>query len=253
MIQAIIIDDEQLAVDTLSWQLREFCPEIEIVGQFINPRLAFEWLQENQVKLCFLDIDMPEMSGFDFLTLWPMPPFEVIFTTAYDAFAIRAFKVSAFDYLLKPIDEEELVRSVQKFQSRQQPSRLVDQLSLLMQNIQPASSQYPDRIALSTLEGIHLVNVAEIVRLEADKNYTTFMFDERAPIVISKSIKEAEQLLSPQQFFRVHQSHTVCLAKIARYQRGTGGSLTMTNADEVPVSRYKKEALLEKLSFPGKA
>jgi two-component system LytT family response regulator len=245
-ITAIIIDDEQLAIETLSWQLKEFCPAIHLLNSFTNPIHAQQFLQNNEVDLCFLDIDMPEMNGFEFLQFWTKPPFDIIFTTAYSEFAIKAFKVAAFDYLLKPIDEEELLQTIHKYQNQQQGKRLQDQLSLLYQQLHTPSS-FSDRIALSTQEGVYMIAVKNIIRLEADNNYTTVIIEDRSPIVLSKTLKEVESLLDPTIFLRVHQSHTIQLSKIEIYHRGRGGSLRMSNDDIVPVSKQKKEQLLDRL------
>lgn len=241
-INALIIDDEQLAIDTLKWQIKEFCPSIRILETFTNPTLAHQFLEKNKINLCFLDIDMPEMSGFEFLRLWQKLPFDVIFTTAYSEFAIKAFKVSAFDYLLKPIDEEELVLTIEKYQTKNSTESLPEQLNLLINQLQKPTS-YSSRVALPSTEGIHILDVATIIRLEADKNYTT-VYTKTEKIIVCKSLIEVEKSLNPKQFFRIHQSHSINVEKISMYHRGRGGSISLTNGDKLPVSKYKKEALL---------
>lgn len=250
-IKAIILDDEQLAIDTLIWQINNYCQEINIVGTFTNPLEAQKYIYANPIDLCFLDIDMPEMTGFEFIDLWDITPFDIIFTTAYSEHAIRAFKVSALDYLLKPIDEEELETALEKYTSSFKSPKTQDtndQIKLLLNQLSNQEA-YAERIALPTSEGVHFAHVKDILRLEADKNYTTVYFDEASPILLSKTLKEVEQLLDPERFFRVHQSHTIDLQKISIYHRGTGGSITMTNGDIIPVSKYRKTDLLRLMNI----
>lgn len=248
-IKCIILDDEQLAIDTLKWQLQEFCDGIEILNTFTNPYDAQSYLQSHQIDLCFLDIDMPEMSGFDFLKFWGNdPPFNVIFATAYSEFAIQAFKVSALDYLLKPIDEEDLVQTIQKYQKQNITSTLNDQVSILLSQIN-SPKDYSERIALPTSEGVHLVNTSDINRLEADNNYTTVFLNSSQSILVSKTLKDVEKALDPGIFFRIHQSHTINLNKVKLYQRGRGGSVTLIDGALLPVSKNRKEDLLNKLGL----
>ena len=246
----MLIDDEELAIATLVWQLEEFCPEVEVVKTFTSPSVAYDYLAVNSgIDLCFLDIDMPEMSGFEFLRKWEQgPPFDVVFATAYNEFAIKAFKVSAFDYLLKPIDEEELVGTIQKYAQKIASSDLTSKLDFLYQQLNlPSQKNYAIRISLPTREGIHLVNTDKIIRLEAFKNYTSVYAEGKSTIVVSKTIKDMEKLLDPTTFIRVHQSHVVNWQKISTYQRGQGGSLTLEDGTVIPVSKNKKHLVLEKL------
>ena len=248
-IKCLIIDDEQLAIDTLKWQLQEFCKGIEILDTFTNPHEAQSFLNTNEVDLCFLDIDMPEMSGFEFLDLWKNnPPFDVIFATAYSEYAIQAFKVSALDYLLKPIDEEDLVQTIEKYQKQSKSNAINDQLTLLLNQIQ-SPKNYSNRIALPTLEGVHLVNTSDINRLEADNNYTTVFLDSSHSVLVSKTLKEVEKVLDPDTFFRIHQSHTINLTKVKLYQRGRGGNVTLIDGSLLPVSKNRKDDLLKKLGL----
>lgn len=249
-IKTVLVDDEELAIASLKWQMEEFCPQVEIVATFTSPRLAFNFLEDRKdIQLCFLDIDMPEMSGFDFLKLWEKPPpFDVIFATAYNEFAIKAFKVSAFDYLLKPIDEEELMNTIQKFNNKLEKSDWNKKINLLYQSLNQTTS-YPDRISLATREGVHLVSVDQIIHLEAYKNYTSVYLQQQGTIVVSKTIKDIEQLLDPTVFVRVHQSHIVNWQQVSTYQRGQNGSLVLTNGKQIPVSKQKKNIVLSRI-FP---
>lgn len=244
----IIIDDEQLAIDTLEWQIKEFCKELEIKASFTDPTAAIDYLDNNTVDLCFLDIDMPEMSGFTFLTHWDGdPPFAFIFTTAYSQYAIEAFKVSAFHYLLKPIDEDDLVSTIEKYRKQSQTKSVRGQLEIMMEQLQKPKS-YASRIALPTIEGIHMVNVIDIIRLEADNNYTTIYTSDEC-LIVSRTLKDIDALLDPKRFVRIHQSHTIDIQKVKLYQRGRGGSVILIDGTTLPVSKGKKERLLEGLGL----
>lgn len=245
-IRCIVIDDEQLAIDSLLWQLNEFTQGLEVVSTFTNPREAQVYLSTHSIDLCFLDVDMPEMSGFDFLSKWAgSPPFDIIFTTAYSEYAVRAFKVSAIDYLLKPIDEEDLAATIAKYQQGKSPA-IADQLALMMEQLQsPATS--PGRIALPTAEGIHMVSMDDILHLEADNNYTTVYLSGGRTIMLSRTLKDMDSLLDARHFFRIHQSHTIHLAQVKLYQRGRGGSVTLLDGTVLPVSKTRKEAFLKVL------
>jgi len=248
-ITCIILDDEQLAIDTLNWQVEEFLEGIDVKATFTNPKKAIEYIQSNEIELCFLDIDMPEMTGFEFLKTWNyQPPFDFIFTTAYSQYAIDAFKVSAFNYLLKPIDEEDLVTTIKKYKEQKKSTSVSEQLSILMHQIKKPES-FPKRIALPTLEGIHMVDPENIVRLEADNNYTSIHLIDNRTIIVSKTLKEIDSMLDPSRYFRIHQSHTIDVQKIKMYQRGRGGSVTMKDGTLLPVSKNKKEALLSLLGL----
>lgn len=247
MIKSIIVDDEQLAIDTLTWQLKEFCSSIEVVATFTNPEEALRFIEANNFDVCFLDIDMPEMNGFEMIEKLSAISFDIIFTTAYNEYAIKAFKVSAFDYLLKPIDEDELVATMTKYQNQSlAATNNADKFELLLSQI-TAQSEYTDRIALSTQEGLHFIKVDEIIRLESFKNYTTLHLVDKSPVVVSKTLKDVELLLNPKYFYRVHKSHTVHLRMVEMYIRGVGGSLKLINGDLVPVSKRKKDELLRLL------
>ena len=242
LITAVLIDDEQLALDTLRWQLGEFCPEVEVKATFRNPREAVSYLNRYSPDICFLDVDMPEMNGFEMLKKLEKRPEEVVFVTAYSEYAIRAFKVSAFDYLLKPIDEEELLATINNY-LEQRKGRLEDRLEILMSQMTEVPKE-PEKIALSTSEGLHIVKQSGIIHLEAERNYTTVHQEGRGPLIISKTLKDVEKLLNPQHFVRIHQSHTINLSKVEIYHKGRGGSVTMSNGDTLPVSKDKKESFL---------
>ncbi len=258
-IKCIILDDEKLAIDTLKWQLKEFCDGIEIIETFTNPVIATDFLKNNQIKIdiCFLDIEMPEMNGFEFLNEWKNStiPFDVIFTTAYNEFAVQAFRANACDYLLKPIDEDDLMDSIQnyreKYHNHKDKENLANQIQTLAKQLNyNLYNLSKEKISLPTSEGIHIVPLHTIIRLEADKNYTHIFCKENKKILISKTIKELEINLNPSLFVRIHQSHIVNLDCIMMYKKGkNGGSIILEDDTLLPVSKARKEDLIKKLGL----
>ncbi len=244
-IKCIILDDEKLAIDTLKWQLKEFCDKIEIVESFTNPVAATDFLKNNQTQIdvCFLDIEMPEMNGFEFLNQWKnlIIPFDVIFTTAYNDFAVKAFRTNACDYLLKPIDEDDLIDAIQNYREKHHTIKNKENLANQIQSLakQLNYNLYNlsnEKISLPTSEGVHVVPLHTIIRLEADKNYTHVFCKDNKKILISKTIKELEINLNPSLFVRIHQSHIVNLNCITMYKKGkNGGSIILEDNTFLPV------------------
>ena len=245
MIKAIIVDDEPKCCKTLSALLERFCPEIEVAAVCSNGLEALTKIQEQSPSLVFLDVEMPTMNGFEMLEKISTVNFHLIFTTSYDQYALKAFRFSAIDYLLKPIDRDELQRSVQKV-VRQMQIPVPQQLEILMERIkQPAKPV--NKIALSTLEGLQMIPVDSIIQCESDDNYTILLLKDKRKIVVSSTLKDIEELLEEYPFVRVHRSHLVNLNEIEKYLRGEGGYLIMSDGSSIDVSRSKKESLLKKL------
>jgi len=200
-------------------------------------------LRKVKPELVFLDIEMGDGTGFDLLEIMGDAPFNVIFTTAHDSFAIKAIKFSAIDYLLKPVDPDELVQAVERAKERQQTEP--ENVQALLNNIQENTNT---RLALHTLDKIHVVHISEIVRCESSTNYTIFYFEDGKQLLVTKTLKEFDNLLSGHQFFRVHQSHLVNSAYIKEFVKGDGGYLVMKNGQEVPVSSRKRSMVMQMLS-----
>lgn len=245
MIKAIIIDDELPSVETLLWKLENYCPEVEVVTTFTNPVEALEYLKKTPPDLLFLDIEMPMLNGFDILEELGEVSFDVIFTTAYDEFGIQAIKLSALDYLLKPVQNQELKKSVEKFILKKQPEVSSKKLKVLFQNIRDEEKGKPGRIALATKESIEFVEPNEIIVCTSDSNYTLVQLTDGRKKLISRTLKEFEEMLSPFNFFRTHHSHLVNLSHVREFVRTDGGYLIMRNKMAIPVSRSKKEDLLK--------
>lgn len=246
-LRAIILDDEPHCIDTLSWQLEQYCPEVELISTFKLPLKALEEVSSLKPDVVFLDVEMPRMNGFDWVKQVGEVDFEIVFTTAYDDFAIRAFQVSAFDYLLKPIRKELLELTVGKLVKKSRSKPPLQQLDILMNSL-AGLQQKPQglpMVALPTLQGLEFFQVAEILRIESDNNYTWLYFNQGSRKLVTRTMKEMEALLSPHNFLRVHNSHMVNLLKLKQYIRGDGGSLIMADGTSVPVSRSRKEELLK--------
>jgi two-component system LytT family response regulator len=243
--RAIIVDDEKLSVKTLSKMLGSHCPDVQLIGAFNKPVEALAAIKAGRPEVLFLDIEMPGMNGFDLLETLDEINFDVIFTTAYDEYALKAFKVSAMDYLLKPIDEEDRVVAVNKLKQRQEHRISQQHMELLLTNLN-SENNFP-KLAIPSLEGLEFVNVEDILHCEADRNYTTIHTTQGDQFVFSKTLKEIEKLLPVQDFFRTHQSHLVNLRHVKKYIRGSGGELVLNNGAHIRVAKAKKEALMERI------
>lgn len=243
-IVSIILDDEQHCVDTLLWQLEKYVPDVEVVATFNSPVAALEYLSKNKIDLLFLDIEMPEMNGFTFLKQIENVTFDVIFETAYDEFAVKAFKASAIDYLLKPIDKADLVVAIKKVVDKQRPSIMPEQMEILydaLNNKKPLK----ERVAVPTQEGLHFLKTSEIMYCISDSNYTHIhLANNNHSILVSRTLKEIEAMLSGGMFLRIHHSHLINIQKIEKYMRGDGGYVIMDDKKMLNVSRSRKEALL---------
>ena len=249
MIKAIIVDDEPYCCEALAILLERYCPQVEVVKSCLSGSEALHAIKEHQPRLLFLDIEMPQMNGFELLEKIKQIHFELIFTTSYDQYAIKAIRFSALDYLLKPIDREELQRAVQKVTQRLQYP-LPQQIDILLQKLQSPQHSL-NKIAIPTMEGLRMITVDTIVSCSSDSNYTILILKDGQKVIASRTLKEIEELLEDHSFLRVHHSHLVNLNEINRYVKGEGGYLVMTNEAAIDVSRSRKEMLLKKLQ-PGR-
>ena len=249
MIRAIIVDDEPYCCDTLETMLEKYCPEVQLVAICHSGEDAIAAIGQQKPDLVFLDIEMPRMNGFDMLQKIGTINFEIIFTTSFDQYALRAIRFSALDYLLKPIDKEDLVNSVQKVIQRTQKP-IAQQLQLLMQKLQQPVNPL-NKIALPTMEGLQMVPVESILYCESDSNYTIFYLKDKQKIIVSRTLKEIEELLEEFSFTRVHSSYLVNLHEVNKYVKGEGGYLVLNDGSTVNVSASRKKLLLARLQ-PGK-
>ena len=245
MLKAIIVDDEPYCCESLATLLERFCPEVKISAICNSGQEALTAIAEIKPHLVFLDIEMPYMNGFELLEKLPAIDFELVFTTSYDQYAIKAFRFSALDYLLKPIDREELQKAVKKVVDRKH-SPIPQQLEILLQKINHPNIPI-QRIALPTMEGLQLVPVNSIISCASEGNYTTFLMKDKQKIVVSRPLKEVEEMLAEHSFFRVHYSYLVNMNEIEKFIKTDGGYLIMSDGSYVDVSRSKKEILLKRL------
>ena len=245
MIRAIVIDDEIHCRKTLGMLLKEYCPDVQVIDQCNDAESGLAAIQRLRPDLVFLDIEMPNMNGFQMLEKIQEITFEIIFTTSYDQYAIKAIRFSALDYLLKPVEREELQRAVQKVADRlDHPTP--QQLEILLQKIQQPASSF-QRIALPTMEGLQMIALNSIISCASDSNYTLFLLKNKQKLIVSRPLKEIEEILEDYSFLRVHNSYLVNLNEIDKYIKGEGGYLVMTDGSTIDVSRSKKEMLLNKL------
>lgn len=243
MIRSILIDDEKHCLRTLELSLDKYCPEVEIIASCDSPNKALEFMKTSNPDLLFLDIEMPKMNGFELLEKLENFHFDIIFTTAFDEYALNAFKVNAVDYLLKPIDEKELIQAVNKVRIRKDISqKQVDNiLSKVNKNLQTNINKIP----ISTSKGIDFVSVSDILYCRAESNYTFICFADNSKKLISKTLKAFEETLPKACFFRSHQSYVVNLQHVDTYIRSDGGYLVMSNGHKVAISRAKRESFLK--------
>ncbi len=242
---SILIDDEKLSLKTLSLVLERHCPDIHILRMCNSAAEGILAIHDLKPELVFLDIEMPGMNGFELLESLDEINFDVIFTTAYDEFALQAFKVSAIDYLLKPIDEEDLVASVQKVKDKQEHRMSREHVELLITNLN-SGSDFP-KLAIPSLDGIEFVDVEDILHCVADRNYTIIHTKHGEKFIFSKTLKEIEKLLPSKYFFRTHQSHLVNLQHIKKYVRGSGGELVLSDGTHIRVAKAKKDSLMGRI------
>ena len=244
MIKAILIDDEVHCLDTLRILLKEYCPDVEIDALCRSASDGLQAIKKAKPDLVFLDIEMPGMNGFELLEQLTDIPFALVFTTGYDQYAIKAIRFSALDYLLKPIDPNELISAVKKVQEKRHLP-MAEQFQMLLKQIHHKEPQL-SKIAVPTAEGFELVPADQVVRCQADDNYTHFFLKGNARIIACRTLKEVEEQLHVFSFFiRVHHSYVVNLNEVTRYVRGEGGYLVMSDGSTVKVSRSRKDDLLK--------
>ena len=248
MIKAVIIDDETDSSDTLKWKLDNYCSDVEVVASFDNPAEGVNYLKTTAPDLLFLDIEMPMLTGFDVLEeLGRDISFDIIFTTAYDNFGIQAVKFSALDYLLKPVQNKELKEAIEKHLKKSGQKILTEQIDSLLDNVRENKKGKRGKIALASKESIEFVDPRDIISCEANSNYTNVYLCEGKKRVISKTLKEFEEMLIPFDFYRAHNSHLINLNHVREFIRGDGGYIVMENKMKVPVSKNKREELLQLL------
>lgn len=244
MIKAVIVDDEPKAIQSLTWELSNFGKEIEVIKSFTSPEDAIDYLDNSEVDCLFLDIQMPTMDGFQFLGKLTNKDFAVVITTAFNDFAIKALKHEAIDYLLKPIDSddlEETIKKVKKYSSKLINSNKIEEVLL---NFNAKFDQ--KKITINTDGKLIFLDADDILYVESDGNYSTIVVENAQKIVITKKLKEMNDILPQNQFFRIHNSYIINLKKIKEFIKSEG-YVVMDSNERIPVARQRKSDFLEKL------
>ncbi len=245
--KAIIIDDEPNAVGLLELRLAQYCPQIEVVAACTNSVKGVEAIKFHQPDLLFLDIEMPQMNGFQVLEAIGDISFSLIFVTAYDKFAVKAFKYSALDYILKPIETEELIAAVSKVEKHQRTN--LEQVNHLKQQLSSDAKAQPNQIALPYQNGVKFVNIEQILYVESDNNYTKFWLNDGKTYMVMKSLKEMQELLEDRGFLRIHRQYLVNIDQITKFVKGELSYLVLTNSVQIPVSRNHRDQLIERFEW----
>ena len=246
MLKAIIIDDEPDCVKLLALQLKMYCQKVEVVAECTSSEAGLLQIKAMQPDLVFLDIEMPIMNGFQLLEKIGAINFSLVFVTAYDQFAVKAFRFNAMDYLLKPIDGKDLKVAVEKA-LQQKP--FPQQLQLLKQQLHGGEKYHPDKIALPYQNGVTFTEVKNILYCEAENNYTRFYVVGGQQCVVSKTLGDIQEVLEERNFLRVHRQYLINLDHIKKYVRGEGNYLIMSNDENIPMARNKKEKLVERFGW----
>ncbi|MFD2904105.1 LytR/AlgR family response regulator transcription factor [Sphingobacterium anhuiense] len=246
MMRAVLIDDEISNLENLRILLEKHCPQITIIATAQSVGDAVDVIEKYVPDLVFLDIQMGDQTGFDVLKLLPTRNFEVIFVTAYDQYGIEAIKFAALDYLLKPIDIEELMHAVKKAERKFTRQIQTSQLDFLLQQLKKPEPTI-SKIALPMQSEIRYVSLSEIIRCEADNTYTHFFLSNGEKILVSKSLKEYSDLLRPNGFLRTHQSHLVNPKYVKSWLKEDGGILLLISGDKIPISKPNKDIVKQAL------
>ena len=249
MITALIVDDEKTSRDAIRGMLNRYCPEVQVIGEADGCRSAFLLLKKQIPTVVFLDVKMPDGMGFKLLEDLGELNFEIIFVTAFDQFAIKAIKFSALDYLLKPISHEDIQTAIQKLKQQQQQYHNISKDVRVLLNSMYSKEENPEKIVLKSSNHVMVVEVSQIVRLESDDCYTNFHFNDGSSFMVSKTLKEYEELLNPADFIRTHKSHMVNVNYIKNYNKFSEVyTLVLKDNSHIPVSRRKREKLNDMLS-----
>ena len=247
MIRCILIDDESNSLEMMEWLLKTYSPQVKIEAMCNSASRGIEAINQYKPDIVFLDIEMPHMNGFDMLEQFDKIFFDVVFCTAYDQFAIRAFRYSALNYLLKPVDPDDLKETMRRLEEKKSaPSR--DQIDLLLQNMRQAAKPTVQRIALTANDGMIFVSTEDILYCQAESNYTSVVLKGGKKILVSKVLKDIDETLTGNDFFRVHNSFLINLNHIIKFVRGEGGYVVMDDGATIGISRSRRQDFMEQFS-----
>jgi two-component system LytT family response regulator len=250
-LKTVIVDDEQDAVEFINSIIGEYCTSLEVVAKANNVIQGVAAIKDNKPDLVFLDVEMPNGTGFDLLAQFPEKDFDVVFITAFNHYAIKAIKFSAVDYILKPININEFIDAVNRVVKKrsERSTQGNENLKILMENLR---SSLPSRLAIPTADGMEYLNPKDIIRIEADRSYSWFFLTGGRKILVSKHLKEFQELLSDRYFFRSHNSHLINLKYVKKFVRREGGYIEMTDGAMISISRNRKDLFLAHMAkFKG--
>jgi two-component system, LytTR family, response regulator len=247
MLKAVIIDDEPDCVKLLALQLKMYCPLVQVAASCTSSEEGLMKIKEIQPDIVFLDIEMPVMNGFELLEKMDNIQFSLVFVTAYDKFAVKAFRFSALDYLLKPIDGKDLKAAVEKAAQRHWPQ--TQQVSLLKEQLHGGAKTLPDKIALPYQNGVTFAEIKQVIYCESENNYTRIHTADGNQYMVAKTLGDIQEVLEERNFLRIHRQYLINLNHIKKYVRGEGNYVIMSNNQSIPVARNQKEKLIEKFGW----
>jgi len=245
MIKTIIIDDEQLAIESLQWEIENFCEDLKIIDTFTNPREAISGINYLKPDLVLLDIEMPEIDGFQLLQLLDYRNFDLIITTAYNQYAIQAFKANAIDYLLKPIDPNDLTKSIERVKKRQSNNSSNKNIETILTQLVKKNNATHQKIPIPVNSKILFINSGDIIYCKSDGSYTHLYLKNNNDYMVSKSIKHFEEILPDGTFVRIHKSYIINIDEVIGINKQGNGEVILSNEAEVPISRSYKHKLME--------
>jgi len=246
MIRTIIIEDEKKSREVLHKLIQANCPQLNVTGLASSVEQAVEMIKKERPDLIFLDIELSDGTGFDILEQVQGMHFDVILATAYDQYAIKAIKFSAIDYLLKPIDADELKKAVEKISSKKTEFSQIENLRFLLQNFKRQDENF-SKITQPTGNAYEIVSVSDIIRLEADESYTRVILTEKRNFLVTQTMKHFEDILPSDMFIRIHHSHLVNIKHVVRYLKVDSGYAVMSDGSQLEISRRKRDQFLEHL------
>lgn len=247
-LQAILIDDESSSRNSLRQKVLAYCPDIAIVAECESGEEGLKAIEEKKPDIVFLDVEMPRMNGFTMLQQLKNRSFELIFTTAYDHYAIKAIRYSALDYLVKPVEVEELKESVKKAREKREQNTPNARVETLLHNLLDEKSLH-SRIAIPSMEGLQFIETGAIIYLEAKSNYTEIFVKDLPKITVAKTLKEFDDLLPSSAFVRIHHSYLINKNHVLKYIKGEGGQVVMRNGSILDVARRKKEEFMKAIGY----
>jgi two-component system LytT family response regulator len=249
MLKAIIIDDEISCVELLQLSLSKYCPDVEVLDCCSSAQEGIESIAVHRPDVVLLDIDMPQKNGFEMLLEIGQPKFRVIFVTAHEQFALKAFKHDALDYLLKPVNANDLVLAIDKAKRAKERGSLNDKIQLVMEQIELLSDeQKKRRVTLSTADGFIFVDVDDIIYCVSERNYTRIFLTEGKSVLVAKTLKLVEELISSNDFLRIHHSYLINIENVKTIKKDDGGYIVMLNNDQIPIAKSKRDELARR--FP---